>query len=43
MQVLFAALLFIQNVMSLITMKEGGGNYKKLKKTLVGLAETELY
>lgn len=32
MQVLFAALLFIQNVMSLITMKEGGGNYKKLKK-----------
>ena len=43
MQVLFAALLFIQNVMSLITMKEGGGIIRNWKKTLVGLAETELY
>lgn len=43
MQVLFAALLFIQNVMSMITMEQGGGAYKKLKRKLVGLAETELY
>ena len=32
MQVLFAALLFIQNVMSLITMKEGGGGFIRIWK-----------